>query len=321
MAADIALTAITAPAALARAGIFPHRLRGLTPMLAAPWVPRVAAMTTRKRLPEQPGRDAPVLQAGWSSRPSQEASEGTPASSWPRSVAVVLLKPWIRWAADSALVGRNRSRTEPAAGRFTRADVGRLLHSAWEIFDGRSRDLPHEPTVGSRQNVLLACLTLSMLEALATDGIDRAYAIELVGDACWKVYAQWGQIPRFAARLLARDPAKRMRLSVEMFLRYPFNQPGYRYDDVPEARGRGLDILRCPVADYLTSNEASDLCVATWCNLDYPLARMWGGELERHATLAAGARRCDFRFRVPRPLASDPRVSRRGRPRREVSRR
>lgn len=229
------------------------------------------------------------------------------ARSRRRSVAIVVLKPWIRWAADSALVGRNRSRTSPAAGRLTRGDVARLLDSAWAIFDRRCRDLPHEPTVGSRQNVLLACLTLSILDALVADGIDRAYAIELVGDACWKVYAQWGQIPRVTARLLARDPAERMRLSVEMFLRYPFNRPGYRYDDVPEARGRGLDMVRCPVADYLACNEASDLCVATWCNLDYPLARMWGGELERHDTLAAGARRCDFRFRTPAPPASDPR--------------
>lgn len=229
------------------------------------------------------------------------------SSTWPRSAVTVLLKPWTRWAADSALVGRNRSRSEPTAGRFTRVDVARLLDSAWAIFDRRCRDLRCEPTVGSRQNVLLACLTLSMLDALVADGIDRAYAIELVGDACWKVYAQWGQIPRLIARLRTRDPARRMRLSVELFLRYPFNRPGYRYDDVPEPRGRGLDMLRCPVADYLTSNEASDLCVATWCNLDYPLARMWGGELERHGTLAAGARRCDFRFRAAGPPASHPR--------------
>jgi L-2-amino-thiazoline-4-carboxylic acid hydrolase len=55
---------------------------------------------------------------------------------------------------------------------------------------------------------------------------------------------------------------------------------------------------RCPVAEYLTSHDATDLCVATCCNLDFPLARMWGGELERQGTLAGGAGRCDFRFRT-----------------------
>jgi L-2-amino-thiazoline-4-carboxylic acid hydrolase len=113
------------------------------------------------------------------------------------------------------------------------------------------------------------------------------------------VYAQWGQIPRVLSGLGTRDPVRRMRMSVNMFLRYPFNRPGYRYADVVEPRGRGLDILRCPVADYLVAQGAGDLAVATWCDLDFQLARMWGGKLERHETIAGGAKRCDFRFRAP----------------------
>jgi hypothetical protein len=34
---------------------------------------------------------------------------------------------------------------------------------------------------------MLACLTLSMLQALTAEGIERDYAIELIGDACWKI--------------------------------------------------------------------------------------------------------------------------------------
>ena len=234
--------------------------------------------------------------------PSPANSSGV-AGDAGRAALLTLLRPWVRWAARSAIAGRSRSRDEPTAGRFTRKDVDRLLGAAWANFDRLSPQLPREATLGSRQNVVLACLTLSMLQALLAEGIERDYAIELIGDACWKVYAQWGQIPRLLSRASTRDPAKRMRMSVDMFLRYPFNQPGYRYRyrDIAEPRGRGLDMLRCPVADYLTANGAADLCVGTWCNLDYPLARMWGGELERHGTLAGGAKRCDFRFRAPGP--------------------
>jgi hypothetical protein len=196
------------------------------------------------------------------------------------------------------MVGRSRSLNDPTAGRFTRHEVGRLLKSAWAKFDELAPDLPPEPTVGSRQNVLLACLTLAMLEALGDEGIDRPHAIELVGDTCWKIYAQWGQVPRLASRLISRDPAERMRRSVNMFLRFPFNRPGYRYDYVAEPQGRAIDMLRCPVADYLGAHGASDLTVGTWCNLDYQLAHMWGGTLERHGTIAAGAEKCDFRFRT-----------------------
>jgi hypothetical protein len=35
---------------------------------------------------------------------------------------------------------------------------------------------------------LLAALTLSFLEALEADGIERGYAIELTGDVCWRFY-------------------------------------------------------------------------------------------------------------------------------------
>lgn len=231
-----------------------------------------------------------------------EAKSRPPSPSF-RAALVMVLKPWAGWATRAAIVGRNRSRTDPAAGRFTRRDVRRLLRSAWTGFDELAPELPPEPTLGSRQNVLLACLTLAMFQALLDEGIERGYAAELIGDACWNVYAQWGQIPRVVSGLRTPDPVHRMQTSVNMFLRFPFNRPGYIYDDLPEPAGRTLDMVRCPVADYLRAHDAGDLAVATWCNLDYQLARMWGGTLERSTTLAGGGGRCDFRFLgVPSPV-------------------
>lgn len=56
---------------------------------------------------------------------------------------------------------------------------------------------------------------------------------------------------------------------------------------------------RCPVADYLGSRGAADLCAGSWCNLDYALAEMWGGTLECSGALVGGASCCDLRFRIP----------------------
>ena len=39
-----------------------------------------------------------------------------------------------------------------------------------------------------------------------------------------------------------------------------------------------------------------DLCYATFCQLDFPLAEQWGGRFERTGTLAIGAPVCDFRW-------------------------
>jgi hypothetical protein len=112
------------------------------------------------------------------------------------------------------------------------------------------------------------------------------------------------RITKTFTSLVSRDPTQRLRLSVNAFLTYPFSRPGYRFNDVPEDDGRSLDMVRCPVADYLGQRDAADLCAGSWCNLDYALAEMWGGRLQRSSTLVAGAKCCDFRFTPCRPQAN-----------------
>jgi L-2-amino-thiazoline-4-carboxylic acid hydrolase len=236
---------------------------------------------------------------------AQDQAIATAPAPW--MVAVVrAMKPVVRPVACRAIVGRNRSRTDPTAGRFTRSQVSRIVNRGFERFEHQVPDLPSEPTLGSRQNVLLAALTLSFLEALEADGIERGYAIELTADVCWRVYRQWGNATRAATRLITCDPVRRLRLSVNAFLTFPFGRPGYRFTDVPQPDGRSLDMQRCPVADYLGSRGAADLCAGSWCNLDYALAEMWGGTLERSTTLVTGGSCCDFRFRTPGNLDAPP---------------
>jgi ubiquinone biosynthesis protein len=69
--------------------------------------------------------------------------------------------------------------------------------------------------------------------------------------------------------------------------------------DVPaESNVVAFDVRRCPVAEYLSAQGLSELCVEAWCNLDVPLASKWGARLERTGTLAQGAERCDFRWHL-----------------------
>ena len=89
-----------------------------------------------------------------------------------------------------------------------------------------------------------------------------------------------------------------MQISVNSFLRFPFTPPGYVFERLSSSDGISLDMLRCPVAEYFQKQNTSDLCIGTWCNLDFALAEMWGGWLERTETLAAGCERCNFRFKA-----------------------
>jgi len=99
-------------------------------------------------------------------------------SGW-MSTLLLRGRPFGRVAAGRAMVGRNRSRTDPTAGRFTHGEVAGFIDSAFDHFERQVPGLPSEPTAGSRQNVMLAALTLSLLEALEQAGVERAYAIEL----------------------------------------------------------------------------------------------------------------------------------------------
>ena len=209
-------------------------------------------------------------------------------------------KPIIRWAARRAIVGRNRSALEPQKGRFTTVEVNRILDQSWLDFDTLLPDLSREPTVGARLNLRLAALTVAFYRNLTAAGIENRYAIELISDTCWRVYQWWGYVGRFLARLSRhdriKDHARRVRQDGSWPMSFPFNPPGYQAQYVPTEYGLGFNVIRCPVAEYLRAQGASDLAVGTWCMLDYALAEMIGLRLVRTDTLAAGDERCDFRW-------------------------
>ncbi len=213
-----------------------------------------------------------------------------------------IFKPLIRWAAHGILIGRNRPSCELEKGRFSKTEVDRLLNQSWREFDELVPDVSREPTFGSRMNVRLAALTLSMLRSLTANGIERKYAIELIGDACWKIYQYWGRVGRFLSCFTGRHPIKdhtragRISKDGGWAMSFPFNPPGYRARYVATQGGLGFNVIRCPVAEYFHAHGSEDLAVNTWCMLDYPLAEMIEMKLVRTQTLVAGDPQCDFRW-------------------------
>ena len=215
----------------------------------------------------------------------------------------LIYRPLTVHAARRVLVGRVRSRLAPERGRFVRADVDGLLKRAWADYLRRTADLPPQPTAGSRMNLRLACFTLSFFDALTASGAERDHAIDIVADAAWSIYRLWARIALGLARLTFRkttalgfavvgDGGRQGQVS----LRFPFNAPGYLVETVPAAGGTAFDVVRCPVAAYFREQGAADLCVASWCNLDYALAQLTHEKLVRTKTLAEGQGRCDFRL-------------------------
>jgi len=121
--------------------------------------------------------------------------------------------------------------------------VDHSIDQAWRRYQALAPSLPPEPTAGSRMNVQLAVLTISLFQVLLDAGIERAYAVELVSDTTWQVYWQWGRIGQFLDRVLTRafvkpmrneaDPQRCVRKDGTVVLNFPFNPPGYLVRYVP----------------------------------------------------------------------------------------
>lgn len=212
----------------------------------------------------------------------------------------LFFKPVASWAAHQVLIGRNHASSQLEKARFSKIEVDRILDQSWRNFDELTPDVSQEPTFGARMNVRLASLGLAMLRSLTTNGIDRKYAIELIGDICWKVYQYWGRVGRFLGRLSRRDPIKdhmpRIGKDGSWPISFPFNPPGYLARYVATQGGLGFNVIRCPVAEYFHAYGSEDLAVGAWCMLDYPLAEMIDMKLVRTQTLVAGDSQCDFRW-------------------------
>lgn len=202
-----------------------------------------------------------------------------------------LLEPLLAPAARRAL-GDERTAEEVAA----------ILDDAFADYERQQPGLHEERQVGTRMMVHFAAVTVGVYRALLKRGESDVEARRLTADMTWRVYEKMAAVPWALARATEVTPLGRLTKATRLFRTFPFGPPGYEMVDVPgEAGVVAFDVRRCPVAEYFRAQGLAELCVEAWCNLDFPLAEEWGARLERMETLAEGATRCDFRWRIRDP--------------------
>ncbi len=176
--------------------------------------------------------------------------------------------------------------------------VSKFLSEVWERYYELEPSVAIEPSLGAVFTTHLAAATLAMHETLLRHGISAAESHRLIYDIGWRIYVQMGEPPLLVASAFTRDPHKRLKLATDLFRAFPFGAPSYEWSDVPSVDGTiAFDCTKCPVAEFFAHHDSSELCVQTWCRLDFPLAEKWGGKLQRTGTIASGAARCDFRWK------------------------
>ena len=166
--------------------------------------------------------------------------------------------------------------------------------------------MPIQPTLGAVFTTHLAAATLALHETLLRHGMSPIESHRSIYDIGWRIYVQMGETPLLIASAVTRDPHKRLKLATDLFRTFPFGAPSYQWRDVMSADGSvAFDCTKCPVAEFFGRHDASELCVQTFCRLDFPLAEKWGGKLQRSGTIASGAPVCDFRW-APRDADVEP---------------
>ena len=175
--------------------------------------------------------------------------------------------------------------------------VGELMKQTWDRYYQIEPTVAIQPTLGAVFTTHAAALILALHETLLRHGVAATESHRLIYDIGWSVYRQMAEPPLLIASAFTRDPRKRLKLATDLFRSFPFGSPSYQWCDVASPDGAiAFDCIKCPVAEFFASHDASELCVQTFCRLDFPLAQTWGGRLERTGTIASGAQRCDFRW-------------------------
>ena len=201
---------------------------------------------------------------------------------------VRILRPFLDPRAREALIHS-----------YSEHEVDDILENSWVRYGNLAPSVPSQETIGARFMVHLSALTIAMYEALLSAGQSAEGATTLMYEVGWRVYTKMGEVPWATAGAFSHDGYEKLRFATKAFRTFPFDSPSYVWKDTDAEPGVvAFDCLKCPVAEYMRSHDKSDLCVSTWCKLDYPLARQWGSELERTGTIAGGATVCDFRWRI-----------------------
>ncbi len=198
----------------------------------------------------------------------------------------VLWKAFVERSVEAAL------KTMPLS-----VPVSDLMKQTWKRYGELEPSVPVQPTMGAVFSTHAAALTLAMHQTLLGHGMTATQSHRLLFDVGWRIYQRMAVPPLLAASAFTRDPRKRLKLATDLFRSFPFGPPSYGWRDIKTADDAiAFDCVKCPVAEFFASQDASELCVQTFCRLDFPLAEAWGGELKRTGTIASGAPRCDFRW-------------------------
>jgi hypothetical protein len=173
-------------------------------------------------------------------------------------------------------------------------NIRALLNSAWEKYESKINELEKQGSLGNWLVMNFAYLTLAAYQVLVDNGTEKDVAIERIRELTWDISSTWAIWGKNLTKYIYRNQMNQLNYFVGIVMKTLFSPPGYKFERGKTENGYYLDVKLCPVADLMIANDAADLCITTWCGVDFGLVDILGGNLQRKGTLAMGEKKCDF---------------------------
>ncbi len=187
---------------------------------------------------------------------------------------------------------------EALSEKFNGKSIENFTENIWIEFYDRTEKQKTKETFGATVMVKLSLLTLIIYEKLLTENIEKQDAIKLTSKINWIIYEKLTDRFWFFTKLFSKKPIKRVKKAMEFFINYfPYKSPGYEMELLKtNSKEVAFNVTKCPAAEFFKEHNLNELCIESWCNLDYPLAKKWNVKLERDKTIAKGNEYCNFKF-------------------------
>ena len=195
--------------------------------------------------------------------------------------------------------------------RFSQDEVEHIVQQTQDEFRAM---LPRLPYIGGRQNPLTTNLVAcSWFLALYRVLQPRGLSDDEIGDLVYRVAEEWVKSsPRWLGRMqrfLIKTPLLRIMFG---WISRQTQQQKYPGDFVVQfvpGDGRnfdfGLDFTGCAIHKFFQAEGAGHFA-KYMCRIDYLTTSLKGIELIRTGTIANGADKCDFRYRLASRPKSQP---------------
>ncbi len=222
-----------------------------------------------------------------------------------------LLWRYVRRISHRHLINRTLQHTSGESMRWLPKDIDRFLETLQsETIEMRvTAKLPHLPNACSRLMVELAIYTLAADAALRSHGVETNSAHLVMADIGWDIYRRMLGLSSLPARIVSRDPARRLRWAIRGLLVFPFRPvgaPGYETSVFRDGGDLHTHFTHCPpqtfaraIAARRADPELLEAFTKSWCHYGSPGADIIAAvgkrrHYQRLQTLSAGDPVCDM---------------------------